>query len=127
MKVLGACADITVAPSIFSEAFGLVAVEALSAGIIPMQTNHSGFTEVIKKYVYEFSDVFDKTQLNPLFLNENLVLNMANNMKVLLSYYRRMNQKDRQSIRQRARKVSEINYSWRSIAEQYLKLIPDGA
>ena len=127
LKVLIACSDITVAPSIFSEAFGLVAVEALSAGIIPMQTNHSGFTEVIKKYVYEFSDVFDKTQLNPLFLNENLVLNMANNMNVLLSYYRRMNQKDRQSIRQRARKVSEINYSWRSIAEQYLKLIPDGA
>jgi glycosyltransferase involved in cell wall biosynthesis len=122
LKALIACADIATAPSIFPEAFGLVAVEALSAGIIPMQTNHSGFSEVIKKYVDEFSDVFDIKKLNPLYLDDNLALNIANNLSIMLTYYSEMSQPDRQLIRKRARKVSEQNYSWRSIVERYLQL-----
>ena len=122
LKALIACADIATAPSIFPEAFGLVAVEALSAGIIPMQTNHSGFSEVIKKYVDEFSDVFDIKKLNPLYLDDNLALNIANNLSIMLTYYSEMSQPDRQLIRKRARKVSDQNYAWRSIVERYLQL-----
>jgi len=122
LKSLIACSEITVAPSIFPEAFGLVAAEALSAGIIPMQTNHSGFAEVIRKYVDEFSDVFDKEKLSPLYLDENVVLNMANNMSVLLDYYSKMSKEERRRVRQRARKVSEDNYSWEAIVKSYLQL-----
>jgi glycosyltransferase involved in cell wall biosynthesis len=126
LRYLVACADIMVAPSIFPEAFGLVAAEALSGGIIPIQTNHSGFAEVIRKYVAEFSDVFDKTALKPLYLDGEVVLNMANNIAVFLDYYDEMSPMERRSIRQRARKVSADNYSWKAIVSQYLQLDTTG-
>jgi len=122
LKGLIACSDVTTAPSIFPEAFGMVAVEALSAGIIPVQTNHSGFAEVIRKYVDEFCDVFDKSKMNPLYLDENLVLNMAKNISFLLDYYEEMDTSQRQSIRQRARNICTENYSWENIVERYLKI-----
>lgn len=122
LKTLIACSDITVAPSIFPEAFGLVAVESLASGVIPVQTNHSGFADVIEKYVEEFSDIFDKKKLIPLYLNEDLVLNIANNIIVLLDYYNNMEEKDKNSIRERARKVSFNNYSWKAMIDKYLLL-----
>ena len=121
LKTLIACCDITVAASIFPEAFGLVGVEALSSGIIPVQTNHSGFAEVIKKYADEFSDIFDKTKMHPLYLNEELVLNMADNITRILDYYSKMEEPQRNQIRQRARKISSDNYSWPAITGRYLR------
>ncbi len=120
LKTLIACSDITVAASVVPEAFGLVGLEALSAGIIPVQTNHSGYAEVIEKYVSEFSDVIDKTKMHPLYLDENLVMNMADNICTLLDSYKLMDQKQRNVIRQRARKISVDNYSWESIVKRYL-------
>ncbi|PKM73672.1 MAG: hypothetical protein CVU92_06455, partial [Firmicutes bacterium HGW-Firmicutes-17] len=122
LKSLIACADITVATSIFPEAFGLVAAEALSSGIIPVQTNHSGFSEVIKRYIDEFDDIFDRHKLRPLVLDDQLVLNLATNISVLLTYYQAMNSQERQQIRKRARKISVDNYSWESVVKNYIKL-----
>jgi glycosyltransferase involved in cell wall biosynthesis len=39
-------ADVTVVPSIFPEAFGMVAAEAAAAGSAPLVANHSGLAEV---------------------------------------------------------------------------------
>src|SRR5215831_18823331 len=39
-------ADVTVVPSIFPEAFGMVAAEAASAGSPPLVARHSGLAEV---------------------------------------------------------------------------------
>lgn len=122
LKSLIACADITVAASIFPEAFGLVAAEALAAGIIPVQTNHSGFSEVINRYFDEFRDIFDQCKLPPLSLNDQLVLNLAAYLLFLLDYYDHLNSKERQRIRERARKISVDNYAWESVVKNYLKL-----
>lgn len=122
LKTLIACADVTVAPSIFPEAFGLVAVESLAAGVIPVQTNHSGFAEVIGKYVEEFSDLFDERKLEQLCLNENLTLNIADCINDLLKYYEDMDEMEKQSMRERARKVSTDNYSWEAMVKKYLQL-----
>lgn len=122
LKNLIACADITVAASIFPEAFGLVAAEALAAGIIPVQTNHSGFTEVIYRYFDEFRDIFDQCKLPPLSLNDQLVLNLAAYILFLLDYYDGLNGKERQQLRERARKISVDNYAWESVVKNYLKL-----
>lgn len=123
LKSIIACSEIAVAPSIFPEAFGLVAAEALSSGIIPVQTNHSGFSEAIKLYVNEFSDIFDKTKLNSLCLNKNLVFNLANNISKLLDYYSNMDSQERQAVRVRARKVSIDYYSWEAVVKNYLQLL----
>ena len=120
LKSLIACADITVATSIFPEAFGLVAAEALSSGIIPVQTDHSGFSEVIKRYIDEFDDVFDRHRLKQLDLDDQLVLNLASNISVLLNDYQAMNSQERQQLRERARKISVDNYSWESVVKNYI-------
>jgi len=39
-------ADVTVVPSIFPEAFGMVAAEAAAAGVLPVVSAHSGLAEV---------------------------------------------------------------------------------
>lgn len=122
LKDLIPSSDVTVATSIFPEAFGMVAVEALASGIIPIQTNHSGFSDVIHDYVMEFRNTFDATKLKPLHLNDQLVLNLANNISILLDYYKKMSKKDRQSIRHRAQNIVLNKYSWFAMAQQYLAL-----
>ena len=123
LKTLIACSDVTVAPSIFSEAFGLVAVEALASGAIPILTNQSGFAEVIEEYVEEFSDIFDPEIFTRLRLNENLTINLAKSITDLLICYGKMEEKDKKSLRERARKVSFDNYSWKAMCGKYLSFV----
>lgn len=114
------CSDITVAPSIFPEAFGLVAVEALACGVVPIQTSHSGFTEVVRDYVDEFRDIFLHANLKPLYLQQDLILDLAHNISTYLDYYGKMDQGQRKEIRQRSRNIAIRKYSWRAMAERLL-------
>ncbi len=119
---LVACSDVAVAPSIFPEAFGLVAVEALASGIIPVQTNHSAFREIIDIYVKEFKADLWPRELKALYLNENTVINMASNINHLLDYYQHLSPPQRLGIRQRARKIAEENYSWSQVGKSLVQL-----
>jgi len=116
------CADVTVAASVFPEAFGMVAIEALASGVIPLQTNHSGFSEVIAKYSVVFKDLFQGSELYPLFLDKHLVFNLASNMCQFLEYYSKIEPQKRNEIRQLAKKIA-LHYSWDSMANQYLELL----
>ena len=116
------CADISVAPSIFSEAFGLVAVEALSCGVIPLLTNHSGFRDIIHVYKNEFRDLDPGGQLKPLYVNDALVLNLAHNMNYLLEVYGQLSLEERNSVRKRAHGLAVDNFSWQAVAKSYLAL-----
>jgi glycosyltransferase involved in cell wall biosynthesis len=49
-----ALADVTVVPSIFPEAFGMVAVEAAAAGSPPLVARHSGLAEVAAGLEHEY-------------------------------------------------------------------------
>ena len=44
---LFAAADVSLAPSVFPEAFGLVTIEALSAGALPLASFHSGLAPIV--------------------------------------------------------------------------------
>lgn len=48
LRHLLALADVTVVPSIFPEAFGMVAAEAAAAGCPPIVANHSGLAEIAR-------------------------------------------------------------------------------
>lgn len=122
LKDLIPCADITVAPSIFPESFGMVAVEALASGVIPLQTNHSGFSEVIREYSEKFSELFESLDLQPLLLDERLALNLANNIKSFLRYFKPKTPQQRQQIRNMAHQLAQEKYAWESVALRYLGL-----
>jgi len=72
--------------------------------------------------VEEFSDTFDEARFKPLFLDEELVINLAGNISTFLDYYSEMDTKDRQSIRSRARDIALAKYSWDAVARSYLAL-----
>ncbi|MBC8015999.1 MAG: glycosyltransferase family 4 protein [Sporomusaceae bacterium] len=124
LRELIPCADITVATSIFPEAFGMVAVEALASGVVPLQTNHSGFSEVIAKYSLIMRNFFQDHKLKPLLLDENLIFNLANNIHEFFNYYEQIDSQKRCEIRGRAREIA-LEYSWVSMTQQYLNLLKD--
>lgn len=120
LRKLIPCSDITVAPSIFPESFGLVAVETLACGVLPIQTYHSGFADVIDVYEEAFRDVFDSAGLKHLTLNENLVSLLATDINNLIHFIEQLNGQEKQVLRNRAHLLAAKNYSWEMIASQYL-------
>ena len=50
--------DVTVVPSIFPEAFGMVAAEAAAAGSLPLVAHHSGLAEIAAGVAAEYPDPY---------------------------------------------------------------------
>ncbi len=110
-------ADATVVPSIFPEAFGMVAAEAAAAGSPPLVARHSGLAEVAagleEEYPARFShlasfETVDAGDLAPK-LNELLALSSA----------------DRDELRRAGRKAVVDRWSWASVAQRLLEPIED--
>lgn len=120
LKKLIPCAEVAVAPSIFPESFGLVGVEALACGVLPVQTYHSGFADVVDVYEETLRDVFTKAGMKHLALDENLVHGLANNIKGLLDYLEDITAEERTRLAQKAHLVAQKQFSWDRIAESYL-------
>jgi glycosyltransferase involved in cell wall biosynthesis len=106
-------ADAAVVPSIFPEAFGMVAAEAAAAGCPPLVARHSGLAEVAAGLEAEYPErlrhlaAFDTGSVDDLHakLFELLSLPAA----------------DRDAIRAAARLAVEKNWSWPSIAARLLQ------
>jgi glycosyltransferase involved in cell wall biosynthesis len=105
-------ADATVVPSIFPEAFGMVAAEAAAAGSPPLVARHSGLAEVAagleQEYPERFRDLasFETGNAADLTrkLNELLALSPA----------------DRDELRRAGRKAVVDRWSWASVAQRLL-------
>jgi glycosyltransferase involved in cell wall biosynthesis len=106
-------ADAAVVPSIFPEAFGMVAAEAAAAGCPPLVARHSGLAEVAAGLEAEYPErlrhlaAFDTGSVDDLHakLFELLSLPAA----------------DRDAIRAAARLAVEKRWSWPSIAARLLQ------
>jgi glycosyltransferase involved in cell wall biosynthesis len=105
-------ADVTVVPSIFPEAFGMVAAEAAAAGCPPLVARHSGLAEVANGLEDEYPPKLrhlasfatgDSRELAAK-LNELLALPDA----------------DRDALRAAARRAVVARWSWTSVAERLL-------
>src|SRR6185436_2358698 len=105
-------ADVTVVPSIFPEAFGIVAAEAAAAGSPPLVARHSGLAEVAEGLEEEYPERFrhlasfetgDATDLARK-LNEVLALSPA----------------EHDVLRRSARQAVVDRWSWASIARRLL-------
>jgi glycosyltransferase involved in cell wall biosynthesis len=119
LKYLLPLADVFVAPSIFPEAFGTVGVEALSCGVFPVLSNHSGFKEVNDKIYLGL--VNDVPVMPKMYLNDSMVPNLADNVSAVLE----SNELNKRDFKLKCRKLAIDYFSWDSIAEKILSLFHD--
>ena len=117
LKYLLPCADIFVAPSIFTESFGLVAIEALSCGVFPMVTYAYGFKEIsdiiFKCFPKETKDI------KKLALDEYFIENLAHNIITVLNN----NRFHTPDFKRKCYKIVENNYSWDAVAQIYENIL----
>jgi glycosyltransferase involved in cell wall biosynthesis len=106
-------ADAAVVPSIFPEAFGMVAAEAAAAGCPPLVARHSGLAEIAAGLESEYPE-----GLRHLAAFES---GSADDLRRKLGELLALSPADRQALRAAARRVVEARWSWASVAERLLE------
>jgi glycosyltransferase involved in cell wall biosynthesis len=105
-------ADVTVVPSIFPEAFGMVAAEAAAAGSPPLVARHSGLAEVAagleQEYPERFRHLASFETGDPGDLAAKLVELLA------------LSPADREELKRAGRKAVVDRWSWASVAQRLL-------
>jgi glycosyltransferase involved in cell wall biosynthesis len=109
-----ALADVCVVPSIFPEAFGMVAAEAAAAGCPPLVARHSGLAEVAEGLEAEY----------PAHLRDlaSFVAGDAGDLRQKLARVLALEGGDRETIRAAARRAAVERWSWSSVADRLLVL-----
>ncbi len=107
-------ADISLAPSVFPEAFGLVSIEALSAGALPVATYQTGLRSPLNVVADELGD----EQLRSLVPGIELTKSLAALSISTLNKYRTRDEAHRRQLHEIAKK----NFSWMKVAGRYIEL-----
>ena len=105
--------DVAVVPSIFPEAFGMVAAEAAAAGVPPVVADHSGLAEVAAGIAQEYPD--DRAAL-VAFPNGDADA-LRERLRVLLG----LPAAERRSLGLAARAAVERHWGWPRVAERLLE------
>jgi glycosyltransferase involved in cell wall biosynthesis len=108
-----ALADATVVPSIFPEAFGMVAAEAAAAGSPPLVARHSGLAEIAEGLEQEYPP-----HLRHLagFATGDAA-ELGQKLRALLT----LPDDDRRAIRAAARNAAVTRWSWAGVARRLLE------
>jgi glycosyltransferase involved in cell wall biosynthesis len=106
-------ADVTVVPSIFPEAFGMVAAEAAAAGSPPLVARHSGLAEVAAGLEKEYPE---RLRHLASFATGDAA-DLARKLDELLT----LPAADREELRQAARRAVVERWSWSSVARRLLE------
>jgi len=106
-------ADVTVVPSIFPEAFGMVAAEAAAAGSPPLVARHSGLAEVAAGLEEAYPPA-----LRHLASFES---GNASDLRAKLNELLALPNEDREFLRQAARRVVVERWSWAGVARRLLQ------
>jgi glycosyltransferase involved in cell wall biosynthesis len=106
-------ADVSVVPSIFPEAFGMVAAEAASAGVVPVVADHSGLAEVGAGIARELPAEHAGLVLFPT----GDATALRERLQTLLA----LPPEERQALGLAARHAVERNWSWSRVAERLLE------
>ena len=102
--------DVAVVPSIFPEAFGMVAAEAASAGLPPLVARHSGLAEVAAGLEAEYPP--ERAPLTS-FSNGD-VAELRDKLAALLA----LPADEREALGEAARRAVVSRWSWASVAER---------
>jgi glycosyltransferase involved in cell wall biosynthesis len=111
-------ADVTVVPSIFPEAFGMVAAEAAAAGSPPLVARHSGLAEIADGLEAEYPE--ERRHLAS-FANGD-VRDLVTKLDELLS----LPAPARTELGAAARRAAVERWSWSSVASRLLEPFKDG-
>ena len=106
-------ADVAVTPSIFPEAFGMVAAEAAAAGVPPLVARHSGLAEIAAGIEREYPA--DRRELAS-FVNGD-----AGDLQAKLEALLALPESQRELLGKAARRAAESNWSWKTVAERLLQ------
>lgn len=112
LRHLLALADACVVPSIFPEAFGMVAAEAASAGCPPLVARHSGLAEVASG----LEEAYPAGLEHLASFRPNDADDLARRLRELLSLQRT----DRTAIRSAARAAVVERWSWAGVSRRLL-------
>jgi len=108
-----ALADVCVVPSIFPEAFGMVAAEAAAAGCPPLVARHSGLAEIADGLGDEYPP--ELRHLTSFASGE--VDDLRAKLRSLLS----LSPADKDALSAAARRAAVERWSWASVAERLLE------
>jgi glycosyltransferase involved in cell wall biosynthesis len=107
-------ADATVVPSIFPEAFGMVAAEAAAAGSAPLVARHSGLAEIAEGLEAEYPQ--ERRHLASFATGD--VDDLTRKLTELLA----LPPEERAELGASARKAAVERWSWSSVAQRLLLL-----
>jgi glycosyltransferase involved in cell wall biosynthesis len=107
-----ALADACVVPSIFPEAFGMVAAEAAATGCPPLVARHSGLAEIAAGLAEEYPP-----KLRHL---AGFTSGDAGDLRATLTELLALGPPDRAAIRASARRAAVDRWSWTSVARRLL-------
>jgi len=106
-------ADVAVVPSIFPEAFGMVAAEAAAAGCPPLVARHSGLQQIAEGLEAEYPP--EHRELTSFAKGD--VEDLTGMLQRLLS----LSAGERKRLGEAARRAAVERWSWRSVAERLLQ------
>jgi len=105
--------EVTVVPSIFPEAFGMVAAEAAAAGSLPLVARHSGLAEIAEGLEVEYPP----EQRGLTSFETGDARDLADKLGQLLA----LSKDDRQALREAARRAVEEHWSWEQVSARLLQ------
>ena len=111
-KILPLC-TICVVPSRLPEAFGMVTVESMAAGVLPICNNHTGLSDVLDLIEREFPELTSITRVK----KEDFFKNLPQIILELLKF-REVYSEGNQKLKERIRAISVNNFSWGAIAKK---------
>jgi glycosyltransferase involved in cell wall biosynthesis len=108
--------DVAVTPSIFPEAFGMVAAEAAAAGVPPVVADHSGLAEIAAGVAAEYPA--DLARLTAFPNGDAAVL--RERLQELLA----LPAEQRRALGLAARRAVQKRWSWEKVASRLLEALP---
>jgi glycosyltransferase involved in cell wall biosynthesis len=108
-------ADVTVVPSIFPEAFGMVAAEAAAAGSPPLVARHSGLAEIAEGLEAEYPHDLRKLA--------SFTTGDARELAAKLDQLLALPSARRQELSAAARRAAIERWSWRGVAQRLLEAL----
>jgi len=119
LRYLLPMADILIAPSVFPEAFGMVAIEALACGVYPIITYQSAFKEIVEEIKTHLGN--DLLIIEKVYPTEDAFIKINNNVDKYFKFKQELVKSN--SLNQFKKKLRNIivkKYSWEAIASLYI-------